>query len=429
MGNIKLGLIGAGLRGSYTHAKNISENIKGCELVSIVEKRKGRRESISKKYNIRDEYAYESIEEFLKQDKFLDGIIIASGDDNHYNHINLLLEKGYNILVELPLANTLDRLIKVNNLNEIYNDILIMSCNTFRYNKMFIKIKEIIQSNRLGKIISIQYNQNIGHEEYSHNYVRGNWRIDSDTSPLILNKSCQDIDILSYLLESKCDKITSFGDLKYMNNKSFKLNMGENCFQCSVENKCPYSSKKIYMNDESKLKQSVHINPTQENLATILTSGPYGRCVYRCDNNVVDNMINILHFKNGVNASLNINAYTKHPSIDIKILFTEGSLEANSLKQEIRTTEFVSQIENVIKIEENNINIQEESEVNLLKDFVSKLSTKDFTNNRSSLVSSIDSHIIAFAGEYSRVISETIDIQEFYDIALETTFEIEKALL
>ena len=425
MENIKLGLIGAGLRGNYTYAKYINKDIKECRLVSVVEKRKGRRESISKEYNINDEHTYESIEAFLKEDKFVDGIIVASGEDRHYDHVNLLLEKGYDVLVELPITNTLDRLIKIQKLSEIHSNKIIMSCNLLRYNKVVNKIKQILESKKLGNVISIEYNQNIGYKNYVHNYVRGNWRIDSDTSPLILNKSCQDIDIISYLLDSKCKKITSFGNLKHMNNKNFKLGMGDNCFQCDIEYKCPYSAKKIYIDSENEIKYAVHINPTKENLTKILKQGPYGRCIYKCDNNVVDHMTNILVFENGVNATLNINGYTNDKDINIKVLFTEGELEASFFKEEILIKEFISNKESIISVEIDTT-IEKKSEISLLKNFIGRLKTK---NDKEQIRELIDSHIVAFAGEYSRVVEETINIKEFYKNAVEMTEQIEKVLL
>ncbi|MGL5348351.1 MAG: Gfo/Idh/MocA family protein [Peptostreptococcaceae bacterium] len=425
MENIKLGLIGAGLRGNYTYAKYINEEFKECRVVSVVEKRKGRLESIAKQYDINYENTFESIEAFLKEDKFLDGIIIASGDDRHYDHINLLLDKGYNVLVELPITNTLDRLIKIRKLSEIHNNKIMMSCNLLRQNKVVDSIKQILESKKLGDVISIEYNQNIGYKNYAHNYVRGNWRIDSDTSPLILNKSSQDIDIISYLLDSKCEKITSFGNLKYMNNNNFKLGMGDNCFQCAIEYKCPYSAKKIYIDSENEIKYAVHINPTKENLTKILKQGPYGRCVYRCDNNVVDNMTNILVFKNGVNAKLNINGYTKDKDINIKVLFNEGELEASFYKQEILIKEFISNKESIIDVEVDTT-IEKDSEIRLLKNFISRLKGE---NDNEQIDELIDSHIVAFAGEYSRIVEETIKIKEFYENALEMTEEIEKVLL
>lgn len=425
MGKIKLGLIGAGLRGNYTYGRHI-ESIYNCEITSIVEKRKGRRDAFSKTYNIKDENVFETIEEFLEKDKIVDGVIVASGDDNHYNHICTLLEKGYNILVEFPVTNTLDRLVKINRLCEKYKDRLFMTCNSLKYNEMYMKLKEIIQNKSLGELVNIQYNNDIGYVDYSHNYVRGNWRIDSDTSPLILNKNSQDIDILLYLVDSECNKVASFGNLKQMNNNNFKLNMGENCFQCNVENECPYSAKKIYIENENDINYAVHINPTKENLIEILKKGPYGRCVYRCDNNVVDNMLSIIQFENGVNITLNTTAFSKESNKNIKILFSNGEIEASILKQEIVIKEFGKDKEYDITYESNT---EKESEKKLIQDFIQALSSKDYNQNKSTAKESLESHIIAFAIEYSRISEEVVYVKDFFNNAIDMTNEIEKVLL
>ncbi|MGL5312238.1 MAG: Gfo/Idh/MocA family protein [Peptostreptococcaceae bacterium] len=427
MGKIKIGIIGAGLRGNYTYGKYMKSNFNDCEIIFVVEKRKGRREEFCNNYNLAKENAFESIEDFFEANLKVDGVIIATGDDNHYNHAKIFLEKGYNVLLELPVANTLDRLINLNRLYENYKEQLFMSCNVMRYNDIFIKIKEIIYSKELGQLVNIQYNKNIGYVDYVHNYVRGKWRIDSDSSPLILNNSCNDLDILLELIESECTKVASFGSLNYMNRENFRLNMGENCFRCSVEENCSYSAKKIYLQNENNRNYSVHLNPTKENLLDILPEGPYGRCIYRCDNNVVDNMINILNFESGVNVNLNISAFTKESNINMKLLFSNGELECDFIERKITVKKFIENENKIIDF--SDINIENVAQTKLLNDFIVSISNSDCKLNKSHVKSTIESHIIAFALEYSRISEEVIYVKDFYENAVYMTDELEKALL
>ncbi|MGL6105293.1 Gfo/Idh/MocA family protein [Romboutsia sp.] len=426
MGKIRIGIIGAGLRGTYEYASYLSEHMDNCEIVSVVEKRKGRREVFKQKYNIKEEYVFENIEEFLKQDKIVDGVIITSGDDRHYEHAKALLEKGYNILLETPITNTLDRLVHLNDICEEYKDKVFMASNLLRYNSVLAKLKEIIDSKELGELINIQYSNKIGYWKFAHDYVRGNWRNSSDTSPLILNKGCSDIDVLLHLIGSKCKKVASFGDLKHITNEKFKLNMSESCMGCSIEIECPYSAKKIYLQDNKKENYAVHIDPTEENLLNILAEGPYGRCIYRCDNNVVDHMINILEFENGVKATLNLYAFAKESEICINLMFSHGEVVASLLKEEIIIRKFIDEKDNIVNLKSDN---KEKEEHKIIKDFIKLISEKDFTENKSTSKSTIESHYIAFALEYSRVSEEVVYVDDFFETAINMTREIELALL
>lgn len=427
MRKIKIGIIGAGLRGNYTYGKYINSNLNNCEITFVVEKRRGRRDEFCNNYNLRKENAFESIEHFFEANLKVDGVIIATGDDRHYDHAKMFLEKGYSVLLELPVANTLDRLINLNRLCENYKYQLFMSCNIMRYNDIFIKIKEIIDSKEVGELVNIQYNKNIGYAEYVHDYVRGNWRIDSDTSPLILNNSCKDLDILLQLINSKCAKVASFGSLNHMNGDNFRLNMGENCFSCSVEQDCSYSAKKIYLQNDNNRKYAVHLNPTTKNLLEILPEGPYGRCIYRCDNNVVDNMINILNFENGVNVSLNVSAFTKESNINMKLLLSSGELECDFKERKIIVKKFIENESEVIDLSDKDV--ENEAKTKLLNDFIVNISNSDCKLNRSDVKSTIESNIIAFALEYSRISQDVVHVKDFYENAVYMTDEIEKALL
>lgn len=430
MGIVKIAMIGAGIRGTYGYAPYIYENPNQSKIVSVVEPKKGRRDLFAHQYNIQENQVFESIEEFLKGEKIADAAIIASNDDSHYYNAKLLLEKGYDVLLESPVANTLDRLVKLKDLSEKYSDKVFMTCHILRYNEFFNKLKKIVDDESLGELISIQHNENIGYQHFVHSYTRGNWRNQSDTSPLILNKSCHDLDILMYLTGSKCRKIASFGKLKHMNNEHFRANMGENCFICSVEEQCPYSAKKIYLKHDRYINHAVHINPTKENLEQILQKGPYGRCVYRCDNNVVDNMVSILEFENGVTATFNLSAFTKECDRTIKLMFSHGEVGGSLLKNEIKIKRFAQQEEETIDIAQN-LNLYREEDTKLIKDFINLVDKKENTKSKyaCSVKDAIESHIVAFASEYSRISEEVIYIKDFFEEAVYMTNEIEETLI
>lgn len=427
MDKVKVAVIGAGVRGTYTYAPYILEYPNLCEIVAVVETKKGRRDLFSQKYNLKEEYIFESEEQFFASEKIADAVIIATSDDSHYNYAKLALEKGYHILLETPMANSLDGLVHLKELSHTYSDRILMTCHVLRHTEFFNKLKEIIDSRELGELSSIQYNENIGYLNFAHSYVRGNWRNSSDTSPLILSKSSHDMDILLYLTGSKFRKIASFGSLKHFNSDSFKLTMSENCYRCSEEENCPYSCKKIYLENNSVMNNAVHINPTKENLETILKEGPYGRCVYRSDNNVVDNMVSIIEFENNVSATFNLSAFTKECNRTIKLMFTHGEVGGSFNDNEIRIKKFGEDEDRLLSLGKNDLS-NNNANSNLIKSFINSVSQKNYISPNSNIKDSINSHVMAFAAEYSRVSEEVIYVDDFFRDAIDMTKEIESTL-
>ncbi|MGL4913949.1 MAG: Gfo/Idh/MocA family protein [Romboutsia sp.] len=426
MRKINIAIIGGGVRGTYIYAQHIYKEYEDVNIIAIVEPRKGRRDFFKETFDIIDENTFESVEAMLEHSLDIDGVIITSGDDSHFYNAKIFLEKGYNVLLENPLANTLDRIIRLKNLNNKDSNKLLMSCNTLKNHELFQTIKKVIHNNELGELISVEYNSNIGYSNFVHSYVRGNWRNHSDTSPLILNNSSQDISMLVELVGSKCRKISSFGSLKHINKSNFKFNIGENCFVCSIEEKCPYSAKKIYLEEEIPLKNAVHINPTKPNLEKILSDGPYGRCIYMCDNNVVDNMINILEFENGVTANLNIHAFTKEFDKKIRLLFSHGEVEGSILNRNIKIKKFKHKEDEIIELKNQLKYYTEDFE--FINVFINKLRGKNESKLKIDINEELESHIVAFAAEYARVSEEVVYISEFLEDSIKMTIDLEMKL-
>ncbi|MGL5330290.1 MAG: Gfo/Idh/MocA family protein [Peptostreptococcaceae bacterium] len=422
MKKIKVAVIGAGVRGTYAYTPYFLQNPNLCEIVAVAETKKGRRDLFAKKYSIDENLVFESADDFFEKEKMADAVIISTSDDRHFKHTKQALEKGYHILVEKPMANSLDGLVNLRELIKKYPHNIIMTCHPLRYSKFFKKLKEIIDNKELGNLVSIQYNEEIGYLDYVHNFVRGNNRNSSDTSPLILSRSCDDLDILLYFTDSSSEKVASFGSLKHFNSENFNLAMSENCYRCSKEIECPYSCKKIYLEDNRVTNNSVHINPTKENLDMILKEGPYGRCVYRCDNNVVDNMVSIINFENNITATFNLSAFTKESNRFIKLMFAQGEVEGSFKDNKIMIKKFGIEDEIVIELE------KDKDDMNIIKEFISLINKEENNQFNLSINQSIESNIVAFAMEYSMVSEEVVYVREFLNNAIEMTKEIEIAL-
>ena len=422
MEKVKLAIIGTGLRGAYTYAPLIAKYKDKCEIVAFVENKKGRRDLFLEKYPVDKDMVFDNLNDFIAHDKLADAVIISHYDLLHYDTAQVLLVKGYDVLVETPVANSLDGLVHLKEYSLKNKDRLFMVAYNNRYSSFYTKLKEIVDDKKLGDLINISYNVDIGYQNFVHNYVRGNWRITSDTATIMLTNSCQDIDMMINLSKGKCQKVSCFSDLRIFNWENFNTKMSENCFRCGEEESCPFSAKKIYLQEDKFINNSVHINPTKDNLEAILKQGPYGKCVFYCDNDVCDNLTSIFKFDNKVTSNFNINAFTKESDKKIRLFFKEGEVEASFKQKEIKIKSFLNTDEKIIKID------QENTDEKLFVDFIDRVKNKNYKSCISDVGSVIESHVATFAAEFANVSETVVDIKSFFDDAVEMTRQIEKMM-
>ena len=422
MEKVKLAIIGTGLRGAYTYAPLIAKYKDKCEIVAFVENKKGRRDLFLEKYPVDKDMVFDNLNDFIAHDKLADAVIISHYDLLHYDTAQVLLVKGYDVLVETPVANSLDGLVHLKEYSLKNKDRLFMVAYNNRYSSFYTKLKEIVDDKKLGDLINISYNVDIGYQNFVHNYVRGNWRITSDTATIMLTNSCQDIDMMINLSKGKCQKVSCFSDLRIFNWENFNTKMSENCFRCGEEESCPFSAKKIYLQEDKFINNSVHINPTKDNLEAILKQGPYGKCVFYCDNDVCDNLTSIFKFDNKVTSNFNINAFTKESDKKIRLFFKEGEVEASFKQKEIKIKSFLNTDEKIIKIDKEN------TDEKLFVDFIDRVKNKNYKSCISDVGSVIESHVATFAAEFANVSETVVDVKSFFDDAVEMTRQIEKMM-
>ncbi|WP_018591251.1 Gfo/Idh/MocA family protein [Terrisporobacter glycolicus] len=415
MKKISVAVIGAGSRGMNAYAPYLLENPNLGEIVAVAEPKDEKRNNFKNRYNIKEENTYSSYEELLSKPKLADAIIIANSDESHFEPTKTALEKGYHVLLEKPMSNKLEEVIKLGQLAKKHKDQVFVICHVLRYTPFFSELKRIVDSKELGNLISIQHNENIGYYHFAHSYTRGNWRNSHETSPLILAKSCHDMDILLWLTGKSCKYISSFGSLSHMKEESFKENMANKCVDCKAERACPYSAKKIYLEDDV-LKASLYAvdaNPTKENLAKAITTGPYGRCVYKCDNNVVDHMVSIFEFEDNITATFNLSAFTKDCTRTIKLMFSHGEVGGDFHKNVIEVHKFGDNHHTVIhpKVIKSG---HGGGDFKLMEEFVKAVSLNN-KEVKTGAITSVESHVMAFAGEYSRLNHEVVNVKKFWN--------------
>lgn len=412
MSKVRIALIGAGDRGKDRYGEFAIQYPENIEFVAVAEPNEIKRKEFAQKHNIAPEDQFESWEPLLEKSKFCDGVIIATQDDMHYEPTKLAIEKGYHVLLEKPMSNDLKECIELGKIAS-KSDKAFMICHVLRYTPFYSAIKKAIDDKMIGEVKSIQHNENIAYYHFAHSFVRGNWRNSDESSPLILAKSCHDMDILLWLAGKRCVKISSFGELSFFRSDKAFENAGERCIECDAERECQYSAKKIYYKSIGKWPTTVISEiQTKEAVEKAVKEGPYGRCVFKCDNNVVDHQVTIIEFEDGVNATFNLSAFTNKQHRTIKIMGTEGEIRGDDNRNEIEIQRFGSN-ERIVINPDVTTGGHGGGDHGIMEDFISLIKN----NSGKALTSadvSVESHIMSFAAEESRVDNRIIDIKEFY---------------
>lgn len=413
MSKIRVGLIGAGQRGKDIYGNYALINPEHIEFVAVAEPNEIKRKEFSEKHNIKPEYQFESWEQLLEKDKFCDAVVIATPDRTHFEPAKLALKKGYHILLEKPMSSIPEEVMKLGIIAKENNKVF-MICHVLRYTPFFNTIKKIIDSGEIGDIMSIQHNENIGYFHFGHSFVRGNWRNSNLSSSLMLQKSCHDMDILLWLVGSPCRKIASFGELSYFKKERKPEGAGDRCVECSIESKCPYSAVKLYYNNVGRWPTTAIVEiQTIDEVKKAVAKGPYGRCVYNCDNNVVDHQSTILEFENNVTATFNLSAFTNQVNRTLKIMGTKGEIRAIDSKNEIEVQLFDTNERKVVNPKQITGG-HGGGDTGIMEDFISLI----LSNKGKALTSanvSVQSHMMAFAAEESRLTDKVVNMKDYYN--------------
>lgn len=410
---MRLVIIGAGQRGMI-YAEYASDTM-NAEICAVIDPDIERREFAAKKFRIPREMQFENSDDFFGMGIAADAVIIASMDRDHYQQTMKALDCGYHILLEKPISpNPKECMLIQKKAHECGKSIVV--CHVLRYTNFFSVIKEIIASGELGRVITIQHAENIGNFHMAHSFVRGNWRNSDLSSPIIMQKSCHDMDILVWLAGSEAKRISSFGNLEYFKEENAPAGSADRCLDCKVAKQCRFDVRKAYLPVAGSWPATViGADQSEEGLMKSLETSPYGRCVYRCDNNVCDNQVTNIEFKNGVTATFHLSGFSNKMHRTIKVMCENGDIFGDDADNTIKITKYASNSQYASEERIMQIDAAEGAhgggDLGLTKDFINMICNKDETS-RSSIDRSIESHIMAYAAEKSRISEMIINMDE-----------------
>lgn len=415
---LKVILIGAGDRGRIYTSRMPKDKFK---VVGVAEPVAKLREYIKETYQLPEEMCFESWEDILSQPKMADVAVISTMDRLHYEPTMKAIEMGYDILLEKPVSPDYQECVAMANAaKQKGNKVLV--CHVLRYAPFFMKIKEMIEEGKVGKVLSVHHTECVGHVHQSHSFVRGNWGNSEESSCMILQKCCHDMDIIQWLVDSPCKRVHSFGSLGHFTKENAPEGSPERCDKtCPVYDTCYYNAVKLYLEDEKNTwfrnAATKKETPTNEEVAEALKTTQYGKCVYKCNNNVVDHQVVNLEFENGAVASFNMSAFNEGGRY-IRVMGTDGELSGSIGDMQLEFFDFRTRqktsIDLVNATASNSIvgghGGGDQGLMNALYDYIVGACDGDKLSN---IAISVENHLISFAAEKSRLEDRIIDLKEF----------------
>lgn len=397
---IKAVVLGAGSRGE-AYSNYSLQAPEELQIVAVAEPKKDRREVFAEKYGIPRENCFESWEELLAKPRMADAAFICTLDHDHLTPAMKALELGYDILLEKPMSNREEECVAIETAAEKAGKVMAV-CHVLRYTPFYGTIKKLIDDGAVGQLTSITQIENVAYWHQAHSFVRGNWRNSHETSPMILQKCCHDIDIMLWLTGLNCLRVSSFGSLRHFTPENAPEGAPERCLDgCLYKDTCLYYAPKQYLNGSTGWPVDVLTTDlTPEGITKALREGPYGRCVYRCDNNVVDRQTVLMEMEDGVLCTLLMTAFSEKCCRQLKVQGTAGEIEADMGTNEIWYQPFGAERRQV-EISSADGSGHGGGDFGILRDFINVLRTGG--ESRSSAKKSLQSHLICFAAERSRL--------------------------
>ncbi|KAI3357291.1 hypothetical protein L3Q82_015739, partial [Scortum barcoo] len=384
---VRVIVVGAGSRGeNYSQFASIHPD--RVKVVAVADPRKFARTKLQQQHQIVDENIFEDWHRIIEREKFADAVLICTPDRLHKEPAVAFAKKGYHLLLEKPMATTAEDCTAIVEACT-QNGVMLSVGHVLRYDPVIRKIKELIDAGVIGDVIHIQHLEPVGFYHFAHSFVRGNWRNEAESSFALLAKSCHDIDLIHHWAGARrCVKVSSFGSLSHFR----KENKGNSGWPVSVI--CPNSF------------------PDIESVTEALRSGPYGRCVYECDNDVCSNQVVNMEFEGGLTAAFSMVAFTEEICMRKTTIYgSKGELSYNG--HEVRVFDFTTQRATKHTAHSNaprhyGMGGHGGADYHLMDAFVSAVANNDPSLIRSGPEDTLLSHLLVFEAERSRTESRVV---------------------
>ena len=413
MSKLRVAIVGLGNRGKDTYAKCVEKFSDKMEIVAIADIDNSKVEEVKNLYAIPSDMCFKSAEELLERERLADCIFLCTQDKQHVRQAVVALKKGYHLLLEKPISPDLEECREIVEVARQEKREVVV-CHVLRYTPFYRKIKSLLDSGIIGKIMSIQAIENVGYFHQAHSFVRGNWCNSDVTSPMVLQKCCHDMDIFLWLCGKKPLYVSSFGSLSYFKKENAPQGATGRCMDgCKAKDTCPYDAEKIYLTNKGTgiiagqygwPNNVLALHPSVESITEAIQAGPYGRCVFDCDNNVVDHQVINIELEDDITVNFTMCGFTKDCSRQIRVMGTLGEIFGDMHANTITVTSFgqESKVIDVSKLA-SDFSGHGGGDVEMVKEFMELLTLGKRHEGITSLDVSVESHFVALAAEASRL--------------------------
>ena len=404
---VRLIIVGAGSRGAI-YAQYAREHPAAVRVVGVAEPRAAQREQLARDHQLAADAMVTDWRELAARPKFADAVVVATSDTEHVEPVVAFAALGYHLLLEKPMAPTADECRRIVAATTAAG-VMLAVCHVLRYTRYTERLKAILAAGRIGDVVSIAHLEPVGYWHQAHSFVRGNWGNQARSSPMLLAKSCHDLDWIRYVVGKPCLQVQSFGSLSHFRREHQPAGAADRCLDCGVEASCPYSAKKIYLGRVAVGYTGWPVDVlttdlTADGVTEALRTGPYGRCVYACDNDVVDHQVVDLLFEGGATGSFTMTGFTRQRDRETRIFGTRGELFGNGQTIEVHDflTDQTETIDVAIGSDGSIVTGHGGGDARLMEQFVAAVASGDPTKILSGAAESLETHLIVFAAETSR---------------------------
>ncbi|NLW86751.1 MAG: Gfo/Idh/MocA family oxidoreductase [Planctomycetes bacterium] len=404
-------IIGAGGRGTL-FADIIGEYGHLGKVVAVAEPKDDYRQSMATKHGVKKDMCFNTWQEFVARPKLCDAVVVATMDREHVEPAVACLNKGYDMLLEKPMAPSLAECRAIEQAQRKSGGIVAV-CHSLRYHKEFRKVRDLVASGAIGRLITVDMVEGVATWHQAHSFVRGNWGNEAKSAFMLLAKCCHDIDYLCFLTGQPARYVSSFGSLTYFRKENAPEGAADRCTDnCPCEPTCQYSAIKQYVNSDRETwpPKVVSYDHSYEAHLKAIQTGPYGRCVWKCDNDVVDHQVVNIQFDNDITATFTMTAFTMECARRVRIHGTEGEIWFVPGCITVRT--FADKGVNEIRLAPETGG-HGGGDQRVVREWLTALHTRDDSKIVANAQESLRSHTVVFAAEEARKRNTLISLDEF----------------
>jgi predicted dehydrogenase len=406
-------MVGAGNRGHFVYGAYALRHPENVRFVAVAEPDEGRRLRFAAAHGIPAERQFSSWEELTNSTLLAPALVNATIDGDHYRSGIALIESGYHLLLEKPMATTPERCVELVRVAEQHDRVLQIG-HVLRYAPFFEAVYDIVRNGRLGEIVSVDWRENLVYWHFAHSFIRGRWANSERSAPMILTKCCHDLDLLVWILGRRCERLSSFGSLTHFRPDRVSANVPARCTDgCPLADDCLYNATRLYLDpivSEFALN-AASLDRGPEGMRHAIETGPYGRCVYRCDNDVVDHQVVMMEMDGGLTVSLTMQGSSHLEGRTLRMDGLRATLLGNQARNELLIIDHRTGETEIVRPAQT-VGGHGGGDEGVIRAFADRV-RRGAGNVLTSGWQSLESHLMAFAAEQARVTGAIVQMAEY----------------